>query len=177
MPAGSRGKAASAGRAASPCVLPAHWFGAAATYSWRRRFKRSRHAAGPEGLVPGRQPVMVRRNGYHARTLAEAGLLQLTIDAVRELVESFVDADLLSNHLLQRRSPFGRQIEEQRLRREVDLRTGSRDVVLLDVAGIGFRDPVAELAVFPYRGAHRVHEVHLACAEQIMLRGRGPLHE
>src|SRR5215813_196684 len=67
---------------------------------------------------------------------AQPSLLQLTIDAVGQLVESFIDGDLLCDHLLQGSRPFGRQIKEQRLRREVDLRAGRRDVMLLEIPGI-----------------------------------------
>src|SRR5437868_13993530 len=108
---------------------------------------------------------------------AESGGLQLAIDAVGELVESLVDANLLRNHLLQRGRPFGGQIEEQGLRRKIDLRAGRRDVVLLEIAWIGLRDPVAELAVLPHRGTYGVDEVHFARAEQVVLGGRRPLHE
>src|SRR4051812_29293476 len=87
---------------------------------------------------------------------AETSLLELPVDAVGEFVEPFVDTDFLRYHLLQRCRPFGRQIKEQRLRREVDLRTGRRDVMLLEISGVGFRDPVAELAILPYRRPHRI---------------------
>src|SRR5215471_14558375 len=66
----------------------------------------------------------------------ETGLLQLTVDAVGELVEPFIDADLLCNHLLQGSRPLRRQIEEQGLRSEVDLCARRRDVMLLQIAGI-----------------------------------------
>src|SRR5437868_5216047 len=95
---------------------------------------------------------------------AESGGLQLAIDAVGEPVEPLVDANLLRDHLLQRGRPLSGQIEEQRLRSEVDFRAGRRDIVLLEIAGIGLRDPVAELAVLPHRGTHGIDEVHLARA-------------
>src|SRR5579864_7541560 len=57
-------------------------------------------------------------------------LLELTVDAVGELVQAFVDGNLLRDHLLQGGGPFGGQVEEQRLRREVDLGAWSRDVML-----------------------------------------------
>src|SRR5206468_907249 len=44
--------------------------------------------------------------------LAQPGLLQLAIDAVGQLVESFVDGNFLRDHLLQGSRPFGRQIKE-----------------------------------------------------------------
>jgi hypothetical protein len=47
-------------------------------------------------------PLMVRTNPHQFKSHASAKsrLLQLAIDAVRELVEAFVDADFLGDHLL-----------------------------------------------------------------------------
>src|SRR6266851_10528832 len=111
---------------------------------------------------PSQQPCLwcgQTRTSFKPSASAKSRLLQLAIDAVRKLVEAFVDADLLRDHLLQRCGPLGRQVEEQRLRREVDLGTGSRDVVLLEVTGIGLRNPVAELTILPDRRTHRVDEI------------------
>src|SRR5437870_8199908 len=93
----------------------------------------------PVRVWPGpnrRHPDGTAKPAPRCEVLAQPSLLQLTIDAVGELVEPFIDGNLLRDHLLQGSRPFGRQIKEQRLRREVDLRTGRRDVMLLEIAGI-----------------------------------------
>src|SRR5690348_1544602 len=72
-------------------------------------------AAGPEARVSG--PTACRGAKDHApraEASTEAGLLELAIDALGELVETFVDGHLLGDHLLQRCRPLGCQIEEQR---------------------------------------------------------------
>src|SRR5436309_1841584 len=122
-------------------------------------------------------PAMAARPVLRPRRSAEPGLLQLPVDAVGELVEALVDRDLLGHHLLQRGCPFGGQVEEQRLRREVDLRARRRGLVLLEIAGIALGDPALELWIVPHHLAHRVDEVHLAGAEQVVLGAARPLDE
>src|SRR5207248_8112485 len=106
-----------------------------------------RHTAGPDGAgVPSRRAVMVREDQAPCKSSTQTSLLELAVDAVGELVEPLVDADLLGDHLLQRGRPFGGEIEEQRLRGKIDFCAGRRDIVLLEIARIGLCDAVAELA-------------------------------
>ena len=71
---------------------------------------------GPAGRTwPGRAVEAVRG-------LAETGILQLLVDIGGELVEAFIDRQFLGHHLLECLRPLGGEVEEQRLRREVDLR-------------------------------------------------------
>src|SRR5437016_4949386 len=66
----------------------------------------------------GRGKKQLRRANI---SLAEAGFLQLLVDARSQLVEAFVDRNLFGDHLLQRFGPQGGDVEEQRLRGEIDL--------------------------------------------------------
>src|SRR6187397_2250897 len=81
---------------------------------------------------------------------AETSVLQLLVDVRGKLVEAFIYGHLFSHHLLQRLRPQRREIEEQRLGREVDLRARRGDFELLQIARVGLRDTVAELLIFPH---------------------------
>src|SRR5918992_4296191 len=114
----------------------------------------------------GRSCPAATRPGSRAIGSAETGRLELAVDALGQLVETLVHRHLARDHTLERCRPLGREVEEKRLGREVDLRAGRRGLVLLEIARIALRDPVAERLVVPDRLADRVDEVHLARAEQ-----------
>ena len=122
----------------------------------------------------GRTPAAA----LHAATQPRPASFSCWSMLVGQLVEAFVDRHFLGHHLLQRLRPLGGQVEEQRLRREVDLRARRRDVVLVrDSPDRTCRCGSRNSSSFQTDGADRVDEVHLARAEQVML-GRGrPLHE
>jgi hypothetical protein len=99
--------------------------------SYERLLRMTRSVIPPiEAREGGAREEIARRlpvipgGGYREWISTKASVGELLVDGRSQLVETVVDRHFLGDHLLERFSPQRGDVEEQRLRREVDLRTG-----------------------------------------------------
>src|SRR5690606_30730317 len=118
-----------------------------------------------------------RRASRSRSSVGDSRVAKLARHAFRKHVESLVDGHLVGLHALQAGRPLGGQVEEERLRGEVDLRAVRRGLVLREIAWIAFFQALLELAVVPDGLPYRVHQVPCRGTEGRVLRAAGPLHQ
>src|SRR5690606_37433887 len=99
-----------------------------------------------------------RRASRSRSSVGDSRVAKLARHAFRKHVEPLVDGHVVGVHALQAGRPLGGQVEEERLRGEVDLRAVRRGLVRREIAWIAFFQALLELAVVPDGLPYRVHQ-------------------